>query len=146
MSVEIHTDFRELERVQARFAQLASKVRNPQDLLYTVASLTETQTKRRISDEKTAPDGRAWQEWSPDYARTRKGKHSLLVDSQALLDDIQSTVEGGEAVTFATMAYAGAHQDSQRSWLPSRPFLGISASNADEIIDVVEAWVNGQLT
>jgi phage virion morphogenesis protein len=138
---EIKVDYRELERVQARFQKLAGKVQRPQELLQIVASLLEAQTKRRISDEKRAPDGTPWADWSPEYARTRKPQHSLLIDSQSLLDDIASLVEGGEAIAFASMVYAGAHQDSRRDSLTSRPFLGVSADNADEILDVVEGWI-----
>lgn len=143
---EIRTDVADLERLNARFAGLLRQATDPRELLEQVAGMLETQTKRRIADEKTAPDGTAWAEWSDNYKKTRKAKHSLLIDTQALLDDIASTVEGSEAIVFASMVYAGAHQDSQRESLVSRPFLGISAANQDELIDVIEGWLNGAIT
>lgn len=149
--VAIQVDLRELDRLQRRLDSFWGQVRDPGDLLAGIAGLLEAQTKRRIADEKTAPDGTRWPEWSDTYAKTRKGKHSLLIDSQSLLDDIAGVVDGETAVVGSSMVYAATHQEPSfgpsRSGLGrrARPFLGLSHANTGEILQLVQDWIEGEL-
>ncbi len=136
--VQIKSDLRELDRLQRRLDSFSAKIRNPAELLDGLASLLEAQTKRRIQDEKTDPEGNKWDEWSKDYARTRKRKHSLLIDTQSMLDDIAGSVDGDAAVVGSSMIYAGSNQKA-------RPFLGISGDNASEIDQLITDWIDDRL-
>lgn len=120
---------------------------------YSVGQLIEDQTKRRIADEKTAPDGTPWAPWSPRYAESlkrpnRRLARSLLVGDENLLGSIQNYTTGDEITVGSNMVYAAIHQfggDTSRGQppIPARPYLGISAANGVEIeelvIDLVEA-------
>lgn len=132
------------------------------ELLGGVIALTESQVRRRIEFEKTAPDGTPWPAWSRAYAEMQIGKAgSLLQASGALLDSIVSGVENGEAFVGSPLVYAAIHNDGGTtkphrivanekralsfggrvmkavnhpgSRVPARTYLGYSDENIDEV-------------
>ena len=114
-------------------------------LAYEVGSLIEDQTKRRILDEKTDPDGNAWAPWSARYAksltrRNRISPRSLLVGegNPGLLESIQNYTAGEVAEVGTNLIYGATHQfgDETRG-IPARPYLGVSEANRAEIEDLV---------
>lgn len=82
-----------------------------QELLESIGAVVESQTRRRISDEKSSPAGEKWQDWSEGYSRTRHGNQSLLQGNGDLLDSIQFIVERGHVRVGSPLGYAGVHQD-----------------------------------
>lgn len=109
-------------------------------IAYDVGTLIEDQTKVRIADEKTAPDGSEWPAWSEAYAETRKSHHSLLVDqgNPGLLDSIQNYTTGLQAVVGTNLVYGAIHQfGSEDGKLPAREYLGLSAEHGTAIEDLV---------
>lgn len=110
-------------------------------IAYDVGSLMEDQTKLRIADEKTAPDGTPWAAWSPGYAaslkrRNRVTARSLLVGegNPGLLESIQNYTAGEVAEVGTNLIYGATHQfgDPDRN-IPARPYLGLSAANRVDI-------------
>ncbi|MEF1256000.1 phage virion morphogenesis protein [Vibrio sp. M260112] len=100
----------ELERYQ----QLIDTLGNPKhkvELLDALGSAVENQTKLRIADEKTSPDGRAWPEWSDGYAKTRHGNQSLLDSEGHLKESITFQIERNQVRVGSPLAYSGVHQD-----------------------------------
>lgn len=133
VSVEADVDI--AARVLGRLSE-----ENIELIAYEVSLLIEDQTKLRIADEKTAPDGASWAPWSDGYAATRKPHHSLLVDQgiPGLLDSVQSYATGLEAVVGTNLVYGAIHQfGSEDGTLPARPYLGLSADNRTAIEDLV---------
>jgi phage virion morphogenesis protein len=112
-------------------------------LLDTVGAVVESQTRRRISDEKESPDGMLWPAWSGKYAKKRGAGHSLLESGGDLLDSIDHQVPPGAAhVEIGTnMIYAATHQfgDDERN-IPARPYLGVSAGDESELQAVIHDW------
>lgn len=82
-----------------------------QELLESIGAVVESQTRRRISDEKTSPAGEKWQDWSDGYRKTRNGNQSLLQAGGGLLDSIQYIVERGRVRVGSPLSYSGVHQD-----------------------------------
>lgn len=110
-----------------------------EELAFNVGALLESSTKRRIADEKTAPDGTPWEPWSEDYAATRSGGHSLLMSEGDLLDDVQNRSEGDEARVGTSLVYGAIHQFSGEEVgmnIPARPYLGLSDRDRDDIDDL----------
>lgn len=109
------------------------------DLLENIGALVESQTRRRIQEEKSGPDGKGWQAWSDRYARNRPGGRSLLQSEGGLLDSIQYLVTGGDVEVGSNLIYAATQQygDTARS-IPARPFLGISDENKGEIDELLQ--------
>lgn len=112
-----------------------------------IVSMVESQTRARIEDGGPAPDGSPWPPWSPDYALTRHANHSLLRDTNAMLDSIEGKLTGkGEGVVGAYTVYAASHNygDGKRG-IPRRQFIGLSDDDAGEIRDVLEDYILAQV-
>ncbi len=121
-------------------------------LMEEIAALGESQTRRRITDEKTAPDGTAWK---PNL----EGTSILQQTGQNLLASVGFTSTDDEAVWGAAWEYAHVHQDgavitpktaavlqfkvkgktvhAKSVTIPARPFVGLSEENRAEITDLV---------
>nr|DAO37970.1 MAG TPA: virion morphogenesis protein [Caudoviricetes sp.] len=126
-------------------------------LMSAIGALGESQTRRRITDEKTAPSGEAW---PPNL----KGTSILVESGQHLLGSIAWTSSSDEAEWGAGWEFAHVHQDGaiikaqnakclkvplkafgggggfafpETVTIPARPFVGLSDANAAEIVDVV---------
>lgn len=82
-----------------------------QELLESIGAVVESQTRRRITDEKTSPAGERWEEWSPGYRKTRNGNQGLLQGNGDLLDSIQYVVERGHVRVGSPLSYSGVHQE-----------------------------------
>ncbi len=94
------------------------------------------QTESRF-DSKTAPDGTPWAPWSERYAKTRRGNHSLLIDSSRMITSIYGSHTRTTASVGSPVPYAAAHQKGNPNKnLPARPFLGTSPENLEELHDI----------
>lgn len=124
----------------------------PSELMTDIAAIGESQTRRRIAEEKTAPDGAPWQP-------NTQGTSILMLTGQHLLSSVASFSSATEAVWGAAWEYAHVHQDgmtivpkeaealafqlggkfvnAKKVTIPARPFVGVSAENAREIVDIV---------
>lgn len=139
----------ELRALNTRVNRMLSRVQNPADAMDHIAGMLESQTKGRIEDEKKAPDGTPWAEWSPDYAATRiLGVHSKLIAKKkpGLFDDIAHESDAFKAEVFASLEYALTHQlgDDSRG-IPARPYMGLSRENTADIEQTMAEWIEGQL-
>ncbi|WP_137136619.1 phage virion morphogenesis protein [Rhizobium sp. FKY42] len=125
---------------------------NAEGLMTDIASIGETQTRRRIEEEKTAPDGTPWK---PNH----EGTSILMQSGQHLLASLAWTASADQAEWGNTWEYAHVHQDgavivpkekdalsfkiggkyvtAQKVTIPARPFIGISSENEREIIELV---------
>ncbi|MPW30463.1 phage virion morphogenesis protein [Agarivorans sp. B2Z047] len=110
MSARADVDYGDLKELQARIEALATS-ENKQALMAQVGAIHESQVRRRIADEKAAPDGSAWEPWSEDYAKTRHGGQSLLRGEGDLLDSITHSSTTDSAAIGSPLSYAGVHQD-----------------------------------
>lgn len=108
------------------------------DLALALAEVLEEQTRRRLLEEKRAPDGTPWARWSTPYAQRRGstvGKDGL-VDSHTLEESIRGEAHGREAVVLSDTIYAAVHQYGHGP-IPARPYIGISTENAGELEDTL---------
>lgn len=116
-------------------------------LLDAVGAEVESQVRRRISAEKTAPDGKPWAAWSPQYAKTRHAGQSLLQSEGHLLDSITyvvavdgSFVDVGSNLVYAAIQNCGGAKVGKPN-LPARPYLGFSDDNQDDLRGVIVKWL-----
>ncbi len=125
------------------------------ELMEGIGRLVQEQTRRRIEEEKTAPDGSAWK---PNLAGT-----PLLYASGALSRSIDYAASEESVQVGTGLIYARPHQEgaviepksapalafrlgnrlifSKRVRLPARPYVGLSADNQNEIVEAAEDWV-----
>lgn len=127
------------------------------ELMSIIGAAGESQTRRRIAEEKTGPDGSVW---PPNL----KGTSILVETGQHLLYSISHRSDESSAEWGSGWEYAHVHQDGMRITprnakllavpaaafgagggvrfakavtIPARPFVGLSSDNRDEIVDVV---------
>ncbi len=142
--VEIILDDADLRKAEIRLNGLVDGLLD--DVGYAAASLVESQTRRRIEDERTAPDGAPWPLWSERYKKSRHKGNTLLRGEGDLVDSISGAFDGTDEVSVGSnLVYAAIHQfggtDDMApgpAGIPARPYLGLSGENADEIRDMVQ--------
>jgi phage virion morphogenesis protein len=121
--------------------------------LVVLGGLAESQTRRRIAQEKTAPDGEVWAPWSEAYAKSRRPGHSLLQAEGSLLDSIAAyDVSDDEERVGSNLVYAAIHQAGGLpdmapgpAAIPARPYLGLSDANIAEANEALTAWIEETL-
>jgi len=140
-ALELQYDLSGLGRLQGRITRLTHLDRHR--LLETVGAVVESQTKRRLETEKESPSGESWADWSPRYAKTRHGGHSLLMNEGDLDDSIQFLVTGGTVEIGSNLVYAAPQQFglAERN-IPERPYIGLSTDNEEELIDTVDRFLD----
>ena len=157
MSVSISLEISNLEALNAFKSRIAKLVHlNEDELLTVVGALGESQTRRRIETEKTAPDGSAW-------PKNSEGTSILRQTGQNLLDSIAFNVRGKTAEWGASWEFAHVHQNgavilpktkkalsfmiggkrisAKKVTIPARPFVGLSPANGNEIERVVSDFL-----
>jgi phage virion morphogenesis protein len=136
----IHVDMSGLRHLERRLAALGGF--DAGALLDMIGSEVESQTRRRLSEEKHAPDGAAWPAWSPEYAATRHGAHSLLEGEGDLIGSLDHVVDGNEVEIGSNLIYAATHQfgDEEERGIPARPYLGLSPDNERQIERTIIEW------
>jgi len=140
-ALELNYDLSGLTRFEERIGRLTTLDRH--QLLDTMGAVVESQTRRRIETEKESPAGESWDDWSPRYAKSRHGGHSLLMNEGNLHDSIQFLVTGGAVEIGSNLVYAAPQQFGLESRnIPERPWLGISTDNGAELIDVVDRFLD----
>lgn len=154
--VSIQIDVHDLDDAIARIGRIDDL--DTGELMSSLGALGESQTRRRISDEKTAPDGSPW-------APNRSGGPILEQTGQHLLQSIAWTSSATQAEWGASWEHAHVHQEgativpknaqalvfeaggatvfAKKVTIPARPFVGISADNAEEITDFVTDFLGG---
>lgn len=152
------SDLGTLAAVEKRLQRLSAM--DLRALLEGIGAEVESQTRRRISEEKRAPDGTEWPEWSFKYAAKKHGPfknhdkhpearresqgHSLLELTGHMLDSIQYEVDRDEVRIGSNMVYA-AHQQFGGDGIPAREFLGLSTENERDIESLVNNFIEEAL-
>lgn len=140
-ALELDYNLSGLSRLEGRIKRLTNLDRHR--LLETMGGVVESQTRRRIETEKESPDGKSWDDWSPRYAKTRHGGHTLLMNEGDLHDSIQFLVTGGAVEIGSNLIYAAPQQFGlEERNIPDRPFLGISADNGAELEHTVDRFLD----
>lgn len=133
-----------LHRVRLKLDKLSRM--GTENLLDRVGALIESQTRRRISEERTDPDGRPWKKLDLVYAaRKRRGTKrdpastgDILVRYGRMLDSVTHNVNDDEIEIGASVDYAPFVDFD-------RPFLGLSRDNEKELDDELDDWL-GEIT
>lgn len=135
---QIRVDVRDLERLAGSLDAPGHELRDLSELL---AGEVESQTRRRVQVEKRSPAGVPWAPWSPSYARTRHGGHSLLRSRGGLLDSLVADASADGFVVGSNLVYAATHQFG-RGNIPARPYLGMNRENERDLEVLAAEWLD----
>lgn len=143
-------DYERLQRALRDFADLRAD-----ELMRGVGTEAESQTRRRITNEKKSPDGKPWAQWSSGYAKARRmgwgrdklkrkrrplaGQESkvMLTETGRLLDSITNNANADSVEIGSGERTAGFHQRL-------RPYLGLSRENEADIVGVVNDFIEAR--
>lgn len=150
MSVRIVVDGNDFDVMVKRLQPLIDF--EPAELMTAIGAMGESQTRRRITDEKTSPDGEAWKPNLSDGS-------ILMATGGHLLASVAYTASADAAEWGAAWEYAHVHQYgatikpkeadklvfflggnkvfAKEVTIPARPFVGLSSDNREEIIQLV---------
>jgi len=143
VSVDLSVDFKALNK---RLEKLDNA--NIAELSALLAAEGESQTRRRLSEEKASPDGTPWDQdpWSEAYAKTRHSGHSLLENEGHLIDSIISESNAGESMWGSNLAYAAAQNFGfEKNNLPAHEFLGLSDENKRDMVAIIDGWLDDKM-
>ncbi len=145
MATQFFIDTSDLKRLTDRLQQWAKRP-GFASLYAGIGAELESQTRRRIEDERRSPEGVPWPDWSPAYAATRHGGHDLLQNEGDLLDSLHVVVDSQGVAMGTNLVYGAIHQFGGAPVginIPKRPYLGISDANAEDLDAVVDDWLEG---
>jgi phage virion morphogenesis protein len=129
--------------------------------LKNIGELVVRQTRARFA-QQIGPNGEAWKALNPEYAAAKKGP-GILRESGQLAASIIWQLDGDNLRIGTNKVYGAIHQFggkivprtagalmfriggrlviAKAVTIPARPYLGISASDASAIIEVIEDHV-----
>ena len=105
-----------------RFRETLKRAENPK----TVMDVLSVESWKHVIDHFSAEEGKKgrWKEWSPQYAKYRKGT-KILQDTGTLRSSIRFRSIRDEAHVYTKQSYARVHQDGGKN-MPKRDFLWMS--------------------
>lgn len=94
-------------------------------------------TKQRFVD-MVAPDGAAWAPLAPQtQVQKKKNRDKILTLSGDLSNLMHYQIRGNTLEVGSDRVYAATHQFG-RGAIPARPFLGLSRTDEQSIVDIVK--------
>lgn len=145
-----------LHLTEQRLAAIRAGLVDLQPLFEKLGDLAETQSKHRIEELKTGPDGVRWPEWSDRYQaaviRSGNASHRQLDKTGDLLDSLTRFADRHGGGVSANLQYAHIHQFGGKAGMrpgpaaiPARPYLGFSDDNLAEIRAVCNDYLDALL-
>lgn len=108
------------------------------------ARVIKAQTVDRIKRTKMDEDGRSWEPWSDDYAKTRTPEHSLLVDTGDLWRKLRVEPTTDGLLMGSPLPRARFHQEGSGK-MPARPPFGVTERDEPPIQEALDRWVEEEL-
>ncbi len=124
------------------------------NLLSSLGSVVESQSRNRIQNEKRSPTGQPWKDWGAAYAASKHGAskghrphpgqlrssqgHTLLSLDGHLLESLHFQTTFDELEVGSNLIYANRQNEE-------RPFLGLSQDNTAEALEVIEQFLDREM-
>ncbi|MCU0806552.1 MAG: phage virion morphogenesis protein [Candidatus Contendobacter sp.] len=132
--------------VKAAFQELQSRLADLTPAFRDIGEAMLNSTRARFRSQ-TAPDGSPWAALSPDYqARKKKNADKILTLSGDLARLLNYQAAPREVRIGTPLIYGTAHQFGRPEInLPARPFLGLSKEDEQELLDILNEYLDGAL-
>ena len=146
----------DVSELQAQLRALAVDLRQlaqaeTDQLLRDVGVSLESQTQARFEDQRS-PSGDPWAPWSPEHARERPRRGSVLLLDGDLRASITHQIDGDSLAVGTRDVRAATHQfgDRRLAWgrvmatWPARPYLDVrweDPESTEELALTVEAFM-----
>ncbi len=137
-SIDIQLTISNAAEVKAAFEALQAKLADLTPVFQDIGESMLNRTRERFNSQ-TAPDGTPWAALSPGYAKRKKrNKDKILTLHGRLRGTLNYRASKNEVRIGTPLIYGATHQfgDPQR-FIPARPFLGLSQSDEQELLDIL---------
>lgn len=96
-------------------------------------------------DDQAAPDGTPWAPLSEGYARRKKKNADKILVLDGILRNTIAYNVGPHDLEVGTNRIYGATHQFGRDQIPARPFLGVSAEDDVELLELLREYVETAL-
>lgn len=137
-SLDIQLQISNAAEVKAAFESLQAKLADLTPVFQDIGEAMLNRTRERFNSQ-TAPDGTPWAALSPGYKKRKKRNKDKILTLYGRLRGTLNYRAGPREVRIGTpLIYGATHQfgDQQRH-IPARPFLGLSQSDEQELLDIL---------
>lgn len=146
----------ETDEITGALARVSAALENPLPLMQDLGEYFVDSTTKRFPTG-TAPDGSVWAPKSPVTIAAQGGRKTNRLDVRPLFGPsgaLSSTisyeafadrVEWGSPMVYAAMQqFGGAKSAFPHLWgnIPARPFLGISAEDETNVLDIIGEYLS----
>jgi len=128
--------------IRAGLRDLEDKIGNLQPFFRDIGEALLNSTRERFNTMR-APDGTPWASLSPGYASRKRKNADLILVLNGYLHGLLTVQTSKDTLRIGTpLPYGATHQvgDASRH-IPARPFLGLSESDTQDILDALEEWL-----
>ena len=128
--------------IRAGLRDLEDKIGNLQPFFRDIGEALLNSTRERFNTMR-APDGSLWPSLSPGYAGRKSKNAELILTLNGYLRGLLTIQTSKDTLRIGTpLIYGATHQvgDASRH-IPARPFLGLSESDTQDILDALEEWL-----
>lgn len=135
--LDIQPDYSEIDR---EFKKLAEKMSNLRPFFNDIGEELLNSTRERFRSQ-AAPDGSGWAELSPAYKARKKKNQDLIGTLNGYLRGTLVKQADADSLRIGSpLIYAASFQFG-RGNQPERPFLGLSDSDAEALLDALRDWL-----
>lgn len=137
-SLDIQLQISNSAEVKAVFEALQATLADLTPVFQDIGESMLNRTRERFRTQ-TAPDGSPWAALSPDYAKHKKKNKDKILTLAGRLRGTLNYQAGPRSVRIGTpLFYGAAHQFGRPEInLTARPFLGLSRSDEQELLDIL---------
>lgn len=151
-SLDIQLQIANAAQVKAAFEALQSRLADLTPVFQDIGEEMLNRTRDRFRSQ-TAPDGSPWAALSPDYKKHKEKNQDKILTLSGNLRGLLNVQAGPRSVRIGTpLEYGATHQFGAKQgafgrtrrggpipWgdIPARPFLGLSTSDEQELLDIL---------
>ena len=141
MKFDIRIDDRAARRAMR---ELARRGENLEPAMRSIGELLLNSTRARFDAERS-PESEPWQPLAPrTLARKKRNRDKILTEDGRLRGTLAYQVGNGWVEVGSPLIYGATHQHG-RDAIPARPYLGLSAEDADDIREEILDFIRDAL-
>ena len=137
-SLDINLTIANAAEVKAAVESLQARLADLTPVFQDIGEAMLNRTRERFNSQ-TAPDGSPWAALSPGYAQRKKSNKDKILTLFGNLRGLLNYRAGPREVRIGTpLIYGATHQFGNPNLnIPARPFLGLSQSDEQELLDIL---------
>lgn len=134
------------QNIDTALQQLIDHIAHPQPALQDIGEYLDLAHRLRWDAQQT-PDGSAWAPLAPATLARKQQRNQptdILVQSTFMRDTLRYQLTPFGLLFGTDRIYGASHQyGREEAGIPARPWLGLSSSDRDEVVRIIEGHIMG---